>query len=508
MSLVKRSHHFSVGGDDTAPVKKVRTVNEELRPLTRQQQRILDVVMSGKNVFYTGAAGTGKSFLATRIIEELKKKEKRGMFKKLDANGNPAKWDVWVCASTGTAAVRIGGSTLHHCTGLGTMAGKIENVGRYMSKNKRQDWLELDALFLDEVSMTSCAGLTFLDQAAKKLRKNNKPFGGIQVIMTGDFFQLPPVRKLAFNEIKGTREEEAEKDNCYYAFCSPVWDEAFGPHQYTLTTIFRQKDESFARVLNHVRMATFNQEVMDFINNVTVTEFDFTKFTHRPTILFTTNAPADEMNKQELTKLVNAAPIAEREEFVHIYHAEDSEGTTPQDFRDLLAEDAIELCIGCLVICIANLDVASGICNGTRGFVQGFACDENDESGRLYPIVDFVIGETQRVRRVMGPCTWRIEKDKSEDTPKLTRTQIPLRLAWALTIHKSQGMTIDNLAVDLSKKFSWGNVHVTAGQVYVALSRATNMNRLQIKGFNPQYMKTSRSVIEFYSKLEKNMDSL
>eukprot|EP00667_Euglena_gracilis_P002552 EG_transcript_2552 len=418
-----------------------------LEGLSPEQQEVATLLQAGHSVFCTGSAGTGKSFLLHKVIASL-----------------PAA-STFVTASTGVAAVNIGGSTLHSFAGIQQGAGPAEELLRLVRGNAaaRQRWRDCRFLIIDEVSMVDAPLLTKLDAIARAVRgRPNSPFGGIQLLLTGDFFQLPPVAR------------DGPADFC---FKSQAWRD-LRLRVVQLTRIFRQRDTEFVQILQEVRCARLSTETVARLQRRVgvVPAGDIV-----PTKLRALNREVDAENLANLHRL--PGPLT-------TFHATDT-GTDPH-LRNLqnncIAPAALQLKVGAQVMLLKNLDPVAGLVNGARGVVEGFAGGEG-EGG--FPVVRFRGGLT----RPLPPAEWTVEVNRRVVA---RRCQVPLRLAWAVTIHKCQGMEIDAIEVAMAGMFEYG-------QAYVALSRATSLEGLSLVQFRPDRIRAHPDVVEFYERLGRDV---
>ena len=325
-----------------------------------------------------------------------------------------------------------------------------------------------------------------LDAIGKKARNNSKPFGGIQLIFSGDFYQLPPV---------GNKEDI---DTTRFCFESELWHQTFTLENHVqLIEIFRQKDPIYAKILNEIREGKLHRSsckileervqkkyVVDLKNETEIT----------PTKLFPTRVKADMINQNEMSnilseeieiecKYVYDLPMTEKEKKVRLQFTPDKIMTELQYIKgNLLCEEKIRLKVGCQVMCVVNMELPSGhvICNGSQGIVVRMT------SSNL-PVVKFNNG----IEMVMGYHNWA-----SETIPGVGIAQIPLILAWALTIHKSQGATMDCAEIDI------GNSIFECGQTYVALSRIKSLEGLYLTSFEPTKIRINKKVRDFYESIK------
>jgi len=405
--------------------------------MTQEQRYVLDMVRSGKNVFFTGGAGTGKSFLIQKIIGVLPPDH------------------TFITASTGVAAFQIGGTTLHSFAGIGSGTAVISKCVELAKRaTVAKQWRRCKHLIIDEVSMVDGNFFKRLEHVAREIRNNDKPFGGIQLILTGDFLQLPPVAK---------GEEERR-----FAFETSAWQRCVQMN-IELTQVKRQSDQVLVDILNRLRMGKCTDEDSEVLKG---TKANVSREGIVPTKLCTHTEDVNMINKRELERCEG-----EEKRFIAIDSdpqlSKFIENSTP-------VEGVVRLRIGAQVMLLKNLNVSTGLVNGARGRVESFTTDGN-------PVVVFLGGNKQEIKY----DKWTV---KSGVGTMLTRTQIPLRLAWAFSIHKSQGMTLDCVEVSLSRVFE-------CGQAYVALSRAKNLRSLRILDFKPGCVRADGKVIKFYKNL-------
>eukprot|EP01132_Coremiostelium_polycephalum_P006274 gene6274-7817_t len=405
--------------------------------LSDEQRNVLKLAMEGNNIFFTGSAGTGKSFLLKEMVRVLKL-----MYPD----------QVHVTASTGIAACNIGGVTVHSFAGIGIGDEPPSfHIRKIMANNKALTrWTTTKVLIIDEVSMISKQLFDRLEEVARGVRKNQKPFGGVQLILSGDFCQLPPVSK---NKVITEDDEE----DSIYCFRSLYWNDIIN-HSIQLRKVFRQKDTSFINILNQLRFGTVTDETLNILNrckdNVLSCEDGII-----PTVLYPLRRDVESENSEKLENLKGEKIIFDAIDEGTDYYKSFLE-------KNSNAPSSLSLKIGAQVILIKNLDFENELVNGSRGVVIGWT--DNPNQDEALPIVRFSSG----LVRTIGRESWNIEEG---NVKKASRRQIPLNLAWSLSIHKGQGMTIDRLIVDLNDIFAHG-------QTYVALSRATSLEGLVIKG--------------------------
>lgn len=433
--------------------------------LSEKQQEAFDAFQAGKNVFLTGPGGSGKSELIRQMVT---------------AGADHGK-TVQVCALTGCAAVLLncpGTKTLHSWSGIGLANDTNYRVVDRVVKNKfkRANWTDIDVLIVDEVSMMSKKLFDILDEVGRRSRKRlSTPFGGLQLVFSGDFYQLPPVGN------------EDDPDSSAFCFESESWGEAFDV-TVCLSRIFRQDDDAYAKVLNHIRVGKLTKKGLGLLTSRVGATCEDELL--RPTILMPRRRDVDRYNTIELIKLEG-----EEHEF-SVSVTRDSPISSPgakpvsefthrqieQEYTylktNMMADQRLVLKEGTQVMCVANVDIEAGIVNGSQGVVQGFedSC----------PVVRFRNGLVQRIT----PHTW-----VSDVVEGLGAQQIPLILAWAITIHKAQGVTLELARIDA------GSSIFESGQTYVALSRVKSLDGLFLTALDPQKIRVKTKVKQFYSAL-------
>lgn len=384
------------------------------------------------------------------------------------------KGSVFVTASTGVAACALNGVTLHSFAGVGLGDGDKEMLLQRVFGNSRvlRKWRRAKALVIDEISMVDGELLEKLEYIARMVRcreggDNGKVWGGIQLVVGGDFFQLPPVSISA-------REGERKS----YAFESKCWDLMFDM-QVELTKVFRQStDVLLMDLLQSIRKGEIDDDGMKILKLCCFDkEIDPSAVRLYPRI-------GD-------VKKVNDKMLQDLNQELMVYTAVDT-GSDPWK-RQLnlgLAAETLELCVGARVMLIKNVDVKCKLVNGATGTVKGFTQPLKTAlfcGCSMLPIVKFDSG----LEMVVGPEEWKVMEG---DTIHARRQQIPLVLAWAISVHKCQGMTLDRLQADLSRAFDYG-------MVYVALSRVRTLAGLYLSGLKPSKIKAHPKVLEFYRKL-------
>lgn len=434
-----------------------------------EQLNAFNKYVAGENVFITGPGGSGKSYFIQQIYKHACDNHKR----------------IQITAMTGCAAILLEScaKTLHSWANIGLATGDPEEISNKIRKSilKRANWTNTEILVVDEVSMMSQKIFELLDIIGKKTRRNDKPYGGIQLIFSGDFYQLPPV---------GKGEDTCESNFC---FESPLWNQIFPPNnQVEFEFIFRQEDEIFKKILNEIRCGKLfksSLKVLQECINKPIPENNVI----RPTILYPTKKMVDHLNQQEMEKLsgidysFSSSIIQET--------TTDKDNTSmnrvigPQELayeinalnNNSLCEKTLCLKVGAQVMCVANLDMSSRfpIVNGSQGVITSIT-----EKG--FPVVKFLNG----VEMTMTHHVWRSEK-----FPSIGLKQIPLILAWAITIHKSQGITLAQAQIDAGSRI------FECGQTYVALSRVKNLQGLYLTAFEPQQIRVKKKVREYYNNI-------
>ncbi|VDK36408.1 unnamed protein product [Taenia asiatica] len=461
-----------------------------------EQARVIDSVKMGVNVFCTGGAGTGKSHLLRKLAGILSPSE------------------TAIVASTGLAASLIGGITVHAFSGVGHMLDLedledlspswLESVTTRVVSDPRTTarWRGVRRIIIDEVSMISSRVFTRFEAIARiALGKCDEkmPFGGIQIIAFGDFFQLPPVlpSSAAYIVSLGLANCLHIQIKKKFAFQSSVW-RACRFQCFELQTSWRQScDVNFFHLLNEVREGRSPQWVLEALRSRLCKQADRRKksaLTTTRTRLCTHRRDADSFNEQLLNSLPGTMRVFEKKD------------TGP---KNLITEsfsaipDTIKLKVGAQVMLLRNLDVSRGLVNGVRGVVEGFT--PPSEGG--FPVVRFfvppaVASPPSEKSVVVQPERWTANfgRGVTGKEVQVTRLQLPLCLAWAISIHRSQGITLDSVEVDLSKVFEYG-------QAYVALSRCRSLGGLHLLSWQTDFIRVDRRVTKFYRRIRDQSDA-
>lgn len=406
------------------------------------QSLALEVMLSGESVLLTGPAGAGKTYVLNQFIKISKAEGKH----------------VSVTATTGLAATHLGGTTIHAWAGIGVADDIPNGFADHISKGRREIIEKTDTLIIDEISMLHDFRLDMVDQACRLIRKEmDKPFGGIQVIMSGDFFQLPPINR------DGSRAGG-------FVVHSNVWRE-LDPTICYLDQQFRQDDEDLLNILNALRAGDVRRHHAEMLIERGDAELPDRELTE----LHTTNVDVDRINQKKLDELYG-------DEYTYSQSTTGSANYVEGLQRSVLAPAELALKEGALVMAVKNA-ADRKYANGSLGTVIDFDVLTN------YPIVKFRNGKTI----TMMPDTWEL---RDGDKKRASITQIPLRLAWAITVHKSQGMTLDAARIDLGKAF-------VEGMGYVALSRVKNLRNLYLAGLNRMALRVSQDAIQINAKLQE-----
>ena len=432
------------------------------------QKEALDIMKLGRNVFLTGAAGSGKTHTLRAYIAWLHENN----------------IEVAITASTGIAATHIGGVTIHSWSGLG-IRDRLTEHDIDMLEEKKNLWKryqQTKVLIIDEVSMLHHFRFDMLDRVARAFKREpDKPFGGMQIVLCGDFFQLPPVHRMG-------------DQPSYFIYQSEAWKKMNLKICY-LSEQHRQNDDNYLSLLNDIRSDSVEDGSLEYLRERYKKDIDPELFPDIiPTKLYSHNADVDAINDAELDKLGKGHGIGGTKggggwgEMIFLMDSKGKSNIVEALIKSCLAPQELRLRIGARVMFVRN-NYEKGYANGTLGVVIGF--DEFPGAGAT-PIVRIANGREIHADRE----SWIIEEDGKI---KAEISQVPLRLAWAITIHKSQGMSLDAAEIDLSKSF-------VAGMGYVALSRVKSLAGLKLMGFNHTALKIHPEILELDRELREKSD--
>ena len=427
-------------------------------------------ILQGKSIFLTGPGGTGKSFLIKEIFETLKSHSGR---------------ETCLTAMTGCAALLLHpkAKTLHSWSGVGLGTDVVPLLVGKIKKSRRATlrWLKTDTLVIDEVSMMTPDLFEKLEEIARTIRRDQRPFGGLQIIMVGDFYQLPPVSK----------GEETK-----FVFESPLWTK-LGLITHDLVQIVRQKDEAFQTILNQARCGQLTKDSLKILKRRM--NLDYKSMEIQPSMLFTRRAEVDTINMNHLRKLTgDRKTYVATTIFNPLTQTQGLTNDSPEVVQAIQGLDKVAaysteltLAVGAQVMLLTNMNPGAGLVNGSRGVVIGFERPTKDDTSikptknptdMLFPVVKF------------KSCTQIIQHhDWDTEMPGIKRQQIPLKLAYAITIHKAQGATLDCALIDV------GGRTFEYGQAYTALSRLKDMESLFIHDISREAFKAHPKVVEFYA---------
>ena len=426
---------------------------------------VMRLIRQGRNLFITGGAGVGKSYLLHQIKKELGE-------------------TLHVTSTTGISALNVGGQTLHSWSYIGIANRSVESVVSGIMANpiRKRRLTECEIVAIDEISMLDDFTLDYINAVLKKVRNNKMPFGGIQVLIFGDFFQLPPVKM--------------KQNGREYCFRSATWQE-LELYPIVLTEVKRQTDAAMAEALNHFRTGDIREEDVQLLQSREAPPSE--KLPDDILQIFGANRDADALNQRKLYDLETESVFFHAEDEFYRYQRDGRRETIRitrdgtdglsteerkiwEDFdRDCKAPSVLELRLGCRVMLLINIDVRGGLVNGTCGTVTKLSASHIE-----------VLFDGQAT-------SWSLEREKFDcmrgEQVLTEREQYPLRLAYGITIHKSQGMTFDRLVVHMNKIFDFG-------QAYVALSRTRTLEGLFIRSFSRRLIAADPCVIRFYEELK------
>ena len=447
--------------------------------LSYEQQYAFQKFTEGKNLFITGPGGTGKTKLIQYLVDYTKCRNK----------------SIQVCALTGCASLLLGcnARTIHSWSGIRLGKGPSENIISQVMRNKyaKNNWKTVKVLIIDEVSMMSKKIFEVLEEIARRVRGNFLPFGGIQIIFTGDFFQLPPVSTFS------------DPETSEFCFESNKWHTVFPiENNIELKTIFRQNDPKYIEILSQVRKGELSNENIEILQKYVKREYNPEDHNDCQLIkLFPIKSRAEYVNKMmfdriqepinkfDVIKMKNCVTYIESGKALEPEIVEKCKNMSLIEIETELenltnnipCSTELELKKGTAVMCCVNLDLERGICNGSQGIIIDFIGESK------IPSVRFSNGIT---------TTIPVHYWQSEEYPNIAVGQYPLVLAWALTIHKIQGATVDMAQIDIGQNI------FEYGQTYVALSRIKSLEGLFLSSFHPLRIKSNPKVIEFYKNMQ------
>ena len=415
------------------------------------QDQALNILKTGANVFLTGEPGAGKTHTINNFVNYLR-----------DCDIEPA-----ITASTGIAATHIGGMTIHSWSGIGIRT-KLDKYD--LDKIASSEYIvkrvnRTKVLIIDEISMLSTNMLEMVDLVCREIRQSSEPFGGIQIILVGDFFQLPPITK---------RDESVKQNSLIAEVGFPRFAYHFGAWERSrlvvcyLSEQHRQDDADFLSVLSGIRANNVSEMHRNHLQTRHIRTDKLPENIQNITKLFSHNVDVDRVNNEELAKL-----NTERKLFR--MSGSGNEKVVETLKKGCLSPENLELKIGAVVMCTKN-NPKERFVNGTLGIVVGY----EEFSG--YPIIKTRNGRSIKV----APMDWSVEENGKI---RAQITQVPLRLAWAITVHKSQGMSMDAAIMDLSKAFEYG-------QGYVALSRVRRLSGVYLTGLNQRALEVHPEILE------------
>ena len=444
--------------------------------LSIEQEYAFNKFTQGHNLVITGPGGTGKSKLIQHLVQYA----------------NDRRQSFQVTALTGCASILLGvnAKTIHSWSGIRLCKGANEEIIEKAVRNQRtkRNWKSIKTLIIDEASMMSAKMLFVLDAIGREIRKVDRPFGGIQVILTCDFYQLPPI---------GTAGDEDSGKFCFE--CPSYYDMFPLANHVVLTKIFRQSDETYISILNEIRQGEISDANVEVLQKYVNRVYDKEQYGGAAlTKLFPTKSRVDAINESMFNQIDDESHVYQVEtcttSLVDYNVKKPIDASKMEVCRKMTAQDKenelqflknntpcisnLELKKGATIMCTANIDLANGICNGSQGVVVDFVNN--------IPKVKFYNGVTM----CMEKNIWA-----SETYPCIYISQYPLMLAWAITIHKIQGSTLSMAEMDIGKNI------FTYGQTYVALSRIRSLEGLYLSGFDPSRVKADPKVKEFYGNI-------
>lgn len=422
----------------------------------KNQKDAFEAMINGQNVFITGPGGSGKSHIINYFVNYFK------------TNLETKDEKIYVTSSTGLSSLLINGTTINQYAGIGVFDKENDYYIKRINRNKaiRERWLKTKTLIIDEISMISSDFFEKLDLLAQKIRKNKSPFGSIQIILSGDFLQLPPVKSTHF---------------CFESFS---WDITIQKTFY-FNEIIRQKEVSFQNVLNKIRIGVVDDEVRKTIDSCYKRKLE-NKDGIIPTLLFSRKDMVKTYNEEKLNDLINKDNEKQIYESKYVFSKKIKDESKP-GYIELInnqysnIDDKILMTKYSQVMLNVNMP-DEGLANGSRGVIIGFSFNEYKN-----PIVQFLDGKILEIK----PHDYKIE----DNNESVIKRQIPLIHAWAITIHKAQGMSLEYIQTDIGESI------FEYGQAYVVLSRIRSLEGLSLINIDYSKIKAHPKIIEFYNKL-------
>jgi ATP-dependent DNA helicase PIF1 len=414
--------------------------------LNENQQKAFDHFKNNKNVFITGPAGTGKSVVIKEIIKYC-----------IDNNIH-----FGTTATTGNAALLIGGRTIHSYLGIGLAeksAKELYNHNRYHLSHTVKKLRDLEVLIIDEISMLDLELFNKISEYLSLIKFNKKPFGGIKLILTGDFCQLEPV-------------------NGDFCFLSDIWNQIDLEIIFLTKMVRQENDKVFQKILRELRYGICTDKTCDILKKCTNLNIDEDI---KPSILHSKNIDVDRINKIEYTKLLSQNKKSKTYE-IELPKLKKNHEKIKNWIKSLDIPFTVDLCIDAQIIVTANIDQEKGIVNGTRGVIVDLLSDK-------------IIIKT--INSNLINISYH-KRNYAEDND-LYFNYMPIKLAYALSIHKSQGTTLDAVEISIGKDI------FASGQAYTALSRARNLSNVIIKDICKTSFIIKDSVLKFYSKIDPKL---
>jgi len=415
--------------------------------LNKKQKHAYSLLINGKNIFITGPGGVGKSAIL-KIFTKLYKKSRK----------------IAITSTTGTSAILLNGTTLHSYLGLSydvkDIKSLVDKIAHFNWLRKR--WIALECLIIDEISMLDPNLFDMLEEVARIIRDNDEPFGGIQLVISGDFSQLPCI---------GTNN---------FCFQAKSWKKCIH-HSIYLDEIIRQGDPVFQNCLNNIRIGNITNEVIKVLES-RKGENLYNSYGIKPTRLYSKNYDVNRINNMELDELAkDDRQFYEYDMDICVDSCVNNKNIAIEKFKKSCSTPVkIQICVGAQVMLLKNLDLANGLANGSRGIIINFIDD--------LPLVKFLNGE----EKIINFNVWEVVENGKNI---LRAQQIPLKVAYAVSIHKSQGCSLDYAEIDLSTIFEYG-------QAYVALSRVKSLSGLSIVDINYDTIRAHPTAVEYYLNLE------